>query len=266
MVEKRIFILLLSICYVVHIIEIILFRLGYAFDIFFSDYPIYSVQRSLFSVSILIIISYFLFYKTILFVFSYNLRSPFSKVLSIIIFTMLLVGMGIEYFRNPGVYFFSSKSFIIILLCFLGYLIVALLFYPGLSNPISTKLKYLLFIGLSGLMVYFSGQSVNMIHYGEHSDPGYEIWACFDYYNNERTFLVNQSVSIEKAHINNDNKPDFNYIYRSESKGDSITFGSYTDKFIFRDYYLSKDCRFRVLRGFWFLFSLPNDKKYVLKT
>lgn len=255
--QRKFFILMLSMFYVIHVIEIILFRWGLFFDLFFSDYPVHSIQRSLFSTFLLISISYILLYKTVNFVFSQNLSKKFSIILSIII-PLILLGVSLLDIITKGINFTNYVWPLILL----SYPIFCILFIflacPGFVNTIGAKIKYFLFICLSILMIFFSGQSVNMTSYGENGNGTYLIGESFDYYNIR---LINLCIidTSKKNELNSCGES----IYRNQS--DSVRIGSYTNKFLFRDYYLTKDLKLTVLRGFGIAFNLPDDKKYLLK-
>jgi hypothetical protein len=272
-ISKGYFLQFLTVVYVIHLGLTLLFRLarkdnlvGYAF----SDPMVYvPIERPLWVAIILIALSYLGFFHVISKAF-YKIdfgNNFFGLIVSgLIPFLLYIFLPSIVRFKlqMPYIGFSFEGISLWVLVCILfitGCILIALLFSKYVGSIIQ-RLKLGLVMIISFAMLFFSGQNIAMLGYGLSmtNDTAFEITGCFNFAQIRPFAYVYHRLNYKPK-----NSDVVKYIYRDIDSGDTLKIGTYRNRFLFRDYYLTKNCRFRVLRGFGFLFNLPDDEKYMLK-
>jgi len=182
-----------------------------------------------------------------------------KQVLPMVVLALLLLFFSKGNLRYPW-----ALSLFIASLFLYSSLIIFLSSFFTANGRLIAVLKSLLLIPLSILMFYFSGQSVALLNGFNPQATDGQIWECF--YN----IYYKEYNVYDSARFQNNSIPKRPFVYpensilRNSFSGDSVPLGSYTNHFFTREYYLSKNNKMTVLRGFGFLFNLPDDDHYLL--
>ncbi len=215
-----------------------------------------------------LLISVFLYFILNYIIDRYLTKHISDKVLSMIIrnapWILLFLSailFGHKYFDTILVVF----TFFSCALLYISFYVMIIPFFIKTPGKIVMIFKTILFIPISITMLYFSGQSIGVINLFSQNGSSGSIMECFD-------DLPIREVDVYNLPLDEMLK-NSNFVYRGvfvfrdtiNKENNAHVIGSYTNRFLFRDYYLTKGSRFRILRGFGFACNLSDDKEYLLK-